>query len=71
MFKHYLIFLEKYKKNQRVAFHKTIYSKDDFVEVTKYIDELKTLGIQFYTHMITTEDEEIESIEKKIASLKV
>ncbi|WP_381403097.1 Panacea domain-containing protein [Staphylococcus epidermidis] len=65
MYKHYLIFLEEDKKDRRVAFHKLIDSKEDFEEISKYKKELKKLDIEFYTHIITTKDKTVASIEEK------
>lgn len=70
MFKHYLIFLEEAKWNQRLAYHKVMYNKEDFEEVAQYKRELKDLGIEFYTHLITTEEKRIESIEQKDSFFK-
>lgn len=70
MFKHYLIFLEEDKKEQRVAYHQVIYDKEDFLQITKYKKELKDKDIKFYTHFITTKDKTISSIEDKDSYFK-
>ena len=61
MYKHYLIILEEYDHEGRLAFHMTITEK----KIELYEEDLTELGIGFYTHLITTSKDTIQSIKEK------
>lgn len=67
MYKHYLLILEDYADDDRIAYHTVISSQKGFDIVKKYEHELEQLEVEFYTHLITTLHESIESVRTKDA----
>ena len=65
MYKHYLIILEEYDHEGRLAFHMTITEKKDLEKIELYEEDLTELSIGFYTHLITTSKDTIQSIKEK------
>ncbi|WP_150887916.1 Panacea domain-containing protein [Staphylococcus auricularis] len=64
-YKHYLIFLENEKVGRRQAFHKLIQQESDFDNINSYGSQLDHLGLEYYTHIISTSYQSISSIEDK------
>lgn len=63
--KHYIIFLEDMYDPYPFAYHKILTDKQDFIEINKFEKILKSKKIDFYTHLVTTQDASIESLKQK------
>lgn len=65
MYKHYLIILEEYDHEGRLAFHMTITEKRSWKNRTLW-RRFNRIRYWFYTHLITTSKDTIQSIKEKI-----
>lgn len=62
MYKHYMLAIDDFNYYPSVVFHSIIKDEDSIEKNKEYKRELDGMGVSYYSHLIATEEQSIESV---------